>query len=205
MPSPEEEDIQHGMSQLSLNVVDITNNLVETWSRSVRLPTVQDLMSHLQRPLEEAEKIPISQIDLDELSVPYSGDRLVNAITSQHLLTLFRLSADKRAPPIALRFISAIQFTPPSTGTEDRFHSTYDKNITEILEAILPGVEAIRNSNKDTSTALKRPDFGLLANGYCILRGEEKGTETGGEPEQELSRKIAHWEYDPLSFILGLS
>ena len=161
-------------------------------------------MSHLQRPLEEEEKIPITQKDLDELLVPYSGDRLLTSLSTRHLLTLFRVSADKRASPIALCFISAIQFTPPSAGTEDRFHSTYDKNITEILEAILPGVEAIRNSNKEASMALKRPDFGLLANGYCILRGEETGTETVREPEQGLCGKIARWEYDPLPFILGL-
>ena len=85
----------------------------------------------------------------------------------------------------------------PQTGKKDTFCFTYDLNISTIVKFILKSATSIRNSNQNTSTALKRSDYGLLVNKHCLLRGEEKGPDT-------VSEKIAHWVYKPLLYILGL-
>jgi hypothetical protein len=80
----------------------------------------------------------------------------------------------------------------------------WDNNIANILQLILPEAEFIRDSDRDTSTALKRPDFGFLVKNNCILRGEEKGLESREDPKQELLDKLIY-TYQPLKYILGLS
>jgi len=41
-----------------------------------------------------------------------------------------------------------------------------------------------------------------LVNNHCLLRGEEKGENSSGNPKDELENKIK-WTYDPLLFIFG--
>ncbi len=62
----------------------------------------------------------------------------------------------------------------------------------------------IHNRNENTSTALKWPDYGFLLYRHCILRGEEKGNGTSGDPKKELLDKLVCWTYKPLKYILGL-
>ena len=177
---------------------------MRVWSYPVPVPSIQDLHAHLRRPLGEQEKIPISQSAFAELLAPYDGDIVMNTITTEQLSTLFRISPEERAPRIAWRFSMPIYRAPNSTGTEDSFHSTYDTNISDIIRTILPGARSFRNTNKGTSTALQRPDYVLLINQNCIFRGEEKGSETAGNPKEELVQKIVRWQWYPLTYILGL-
>lgn len=75
-------------------------------------------------------------------------------------------------------------------------------NISTIIEAIHPGGEVSRNSNRGTSTQLKRS---FRIHNCCILRGEEKGVRTDGDPARELRDKVTkEWLYRSLSWILGL-
>jgi hypothetical protein len=121
------------------------------------------------------------------------------------LLSRASCVVSKCAPDVEILFHRAIEYDPPPTGTEDRFHFTYDTNITTIIEFILSNTTAIRNNNRNTSTALQRPDYGLIVNTHCILRGEEKGSDTPGDPEKELLLKLGRgWDHDPLRCILGL-
>ena len=166
------------------------------------LPAVH---THLQRPLVEDEKIPISKEIFDWLSRPPPSVEFPELdTTAEDLATLFRVSTDEHAVDVERRFTSAVESRPPTDGTEDLFHSTWDDNITRILKLILGNVKPIRNSNRNTSTALKRPDYGLLVNNSCIFRGEENGSDSGDDPAQELVEKLI-WTYSPLPYILGLS
>ena len=127
----------------------------------------------------------------------------VNDLTEQQLSTLFRVSEDEQAGPIENLFTTAIDYELPLTGPEQRFHCTYDTSITRIIESILLETDVIRNSDRNMNTALQRPDFGLVLNTHCILRGEETGSNTSDNPEQDLRLKL-RWQHDPLQYLLGL-
>ena len=175
---------------------------MERWSHPIQATSLQTLRSYLQQPLTDEEKIPISQHEFDWLCVPLKQSRGY-ALRAQQLSTLFRVSADECAPGASGPFIHAIGSVPPTLGTEERFHGTWDRNISEILELIL-GVPTIRNGNGNTSTALKQPDYGLLVKGHCVFRGEETGSVPEGDPKEELSEKIELWTYGGVPYILGL-
>jgi hypothetical protein len=178
--------------------------LVAKWSQPTPAPNLQDLRNYLQQPLAENEKIPITQSTFDFLTRDTSFiDHPTSALSAEQLEILFRVSTEERAKVVEVPFVSAIESTPPVSGTEDLFHSTWDANISGILRLILPDAEPIRNSNRNTSTALKRPDYGFLIKNHCIVRGEEKGSESSGDPERELVDKLV-WTYHPLPCILGL-
>jgi hypothetical protein len=183
---------------------DIMHQLVEKWSQPSPTLRLQDLHTYLRQPLEEDEKIPISQQTFDQVS---NASFLIYpklALTAEKLATLFRVSTDECAPGVERLFLYAVDRECPESGTEDRFHSTWDENISNILTFILSYAQPIRSSNRNTSTALKRPDYGLLIGNYCIFRGEEKGSNSSDDPAQELTDKLK-WDYDPLPYILGLS
>ncbi|PVF98299.1 hypothetical protein CPB86DRAFT_733261 [Serendipita vermifera] len=179
---------------------DITGQLLERWSHPVTASNLQTLHIHLQQPLTEEEKVPISQDQFDKLCVRYSSSS--SRLQAEQLSTLFRVSEDEEAPDVQWRFECTIRMAPPTDDTEDAFHGFWDINISNILHFILSDVRPIRNSNRNTSIALKRPDYGLLVNDYCVFRGEEKGSDSKADPERELVDKL-RWEYDPLSYILG--
>jgi hypothetical protein len=176
---------------------------VARWSQPIAATSLQTLGTYLQQPLIEEEKIPISQNQFNKLCVPYSIESPRNALSAEQLSTLFRVSADERARDAYQVCLTAIRLVSPAEGTEDLFHSTWDINISHILHFILSDAKPIRNSNQNTSTALKRPDYGLLVKNHCVLRGEEKGSDSIGDPKQELANKLI-WTYSPLPYILGL-
>lgn len=171
------------------------------WSYPVPTANVDALRIYLQQPLKEEEKVPIQQTVFDGLCFPHIDQH--GALTAQQLSTLFRVSTNESADRVSLLFMNAIISTPPPTGTEELFHSTYDNNISSIVKFILGLATPIRNSNRGTSTALQRPDYGLLINEHCILRGEEKGSDSAGDPKRELVDKIVQWKWHPLRYILG--
>jgi hypothetical protein len=177
---------------------------VKKWSQPSPVLRLQDLHTYLRQPLAEDEKIPISQRKFDRLSNPSLVGYPALALNAEELAELFRVSTDERAYSAETPFLGAINTECPENGTEGVFHSTWDDNISKILTFILSYAERIRNSNRNTSMALKRPDYGLLVKGHCVFRGEEKGSDSSGDPAQELVNKL-EWSYDPLPYILGLS
>ncbi|KAG8834757.1 hypothetical protein FRC17_007263 [Serendipita sp. 399] len=165
--------------------VDISLQLVARWSLPRAAESLQSLHIYLQQPLTEEEKIPISQKGFDLLSAPYYNRASWNqSVGPEELNTLFR-------------------------GTPDRWygrhlHFSWDLNISEIVTFILSDSRHIRNSNKGSSTGSKWPDYGLLIKNHCVFRGEEKGSDPVGNPEQELVTKLIY-TYQPLTYILGYS
>ena len=177
---------------------------MERWSRPVPAPSVEILRGYLHQPLTENEKVPLSQEFFNMLYRAYSSGPPGNALSAEKLLSLFRVSEDEEASRVFPLFWNALDRAIPRHGTEDSFHEAWDQNIGSILGSILPSTIRIRNSNRNTSTALKRPDYGLLVKNHCVFRGEEKGSDSAGNPNDELVNKIERWTYDPLPYILGL-
>ena len=171
---------------------------MEKWSRPVDSLDFLPLRAHLDRPLAEDEKVPIPQREFDLML------RDLTSLNPGQLATLFRVSEEECAPEVEEVFRTTVKYAPPPSGTDDLFHYTWDNNISRPLKLILQDAEAIRNTNHNTSTGLKRPDYGLLIKNNCILRGEEKGSESPGDPGAELVDKLI-WTYSPLPYVLGLS
>jgi hypothetical protein len=145
--------------------------------------------------------VPVSNRDLLTLVAPV-GD--AKHICSQaDLEQIFRPSEDERARSFWAMFMTAIITSPPpDSGTEASFISFWDDNIRKIISAP-PSTEIIRDSNRDTSTRLQRPDFGLLITGICTFRAEEKAPiYSGTHPKDELLKKLV-WTYDPAPYLLG--
>ena len=177
---------------------------MEGWQRPIAAPNLQSLCTYLQQPLTDQEKIPISQGKFNRLCVPLSQETRDNTSSAQELSTLFRVSKDECARSICDLFWIAIVTVPPSNGTENLFHTIWDRNIYSIIYFILSGSTRIRNSSdRITSTSPKRPDSGLLVNEACIFRGEEEGSYSNDDPERELLDKLV-WTYGAVDYILGL-
>ena len=70
------------------------------------------------------------------------------------------------------------------------------------MENLIPGGTSIRDSNRHTSTAGLRPDFGFLYLNVCPFRGEEKSPTNVDDSRTELSDKMI-WTYDPVPYVLG--
>jgi len=205
-PSKADRTSLYQISKLShsLGVVFCTTDLVNEWSRPRPITDIEELRQFLKQPLLDVAKVPLSQQGFDDLCVPWSLESPHGILCHHDLLSLFRSDDQERAYIIRVLIAFAIAAPTPSTGTAELFHMTYDTNISRIFQIILPHATPIRNSNHNTSTALKQPDYGLLVKGHCIFRGEETGSDSSGDPKQELIEKIVRWEYDPLPYILGL-
>ena len=187
-----------------MDVDDVSFALAQKWATPIAIPNVLALRNYFHQRLEDYEKIPISQEKFDRMRTSSTLDP-EHALSEKELSALFRVSTDERAPELYQSFSNAIRVKPPPDGTEELYHSTYDRNISDIIKSILPEGKAGRNSNRHTSTGLNRPDYYFLIRNRCILRGEEKGSQIEGNPAQELLNKLTkRWPYEPLSFILGL-
>ncbi|TDL22019.1 hypothetical protein BD410DRAFT_840139 [Rickenella mellea] len=181
--------------------VDISKQLLTKWN--VPLPTIPnlaDLEVYLNAPLDTEEKIPISEKDWRKLI-------LANPHICKHkcypedLERLFTKTEDESADFIYHSLHEAIICEPPDPlGTEDSFHSFWDRNILEPLLKCLGRPRWIRNSN---NTGNLRPDLGLFLNLVCVFRGEEnKPSFAGKHPRDELADK-SRWDYDPAPYVLG--
>jgi len=204
----EEREALDVLMPLPKTQVNIASTLVARWSRPVCAETVESLLCHLQRPLLEDEKIPIGQKDFDDLCADLPVQYASGALSAEQVSTLFRVSEDQHAKQVFVLCLYTIDYYfSQSHGTEDSYHGTYEVNISHLLKFILETAtqtRSIRNNNENTSTGLMRPDYGLLLYGHCLLRGEEKGDSTSGDPKEELVDKLVHWTYEPLKYILGL-
>ncbi|GJJ14384.1 hypothetical protein Clacol_008648 [Clathrus columnatus] len=174
--------------------------VVERW-RSKRakaeLPAVNELTSIVDHPLSEEEKIPLSNKFLRSLI----SHELDDTCTAADVALLFR-ATNYESDPAIIRFYAAVKSRPPPEGTKDSYHGFWDRNINDIIAAILPDGKMQRNSNRDTATKGLRPDYAFLLNRFCLFRGEEKAPNSTGNPKAELAEKL-HWVYDPAPYVLG--
>lgn len=147
-------------------------------------------------PLSAEEKVPISANRMEGL---VSSIDVQDICTRDDVKLLFRVGPGNT--PLDKIFF-AVADSPPISGTEDLFHSFWDKNVREVLELLIPSGKSIRNSNRHTSTKALRPDYAFLLNKLCPFRGEEKPPDSTDDPKKELSTKLI-WAYAPAPFVLG--
>ena len=191
--------LQISILRLSFDVVDITRELIKIWSRPVPAPDLETLRLYLQKPLTENEKIPITQEEHDRLTKPSSPEA---SISSEELLTLYRVSPNLAARDVHLNFLTAINHVPPTSGTKALFHSTWDMNISWTLQLILWTARCFRNNKRDASGGSKRPDYGLLLQNNCVFRGEETVLGSTDNPKEELLNTL-QWSYASVQYMLG--
>lgn len=158
-------------------------------------------MAYLNKPLEEDEKIPLSSYSMSALLS--EGEAKIRC-SKGDLQQVFRLSEHEHSYYLWTSLTATILTgAPDSNGTESSFHSFWDDNIRKIINQILIPNQTVRDSNHGTSTASLKPDFGVLLEGVCAFRGEEKAPHySGNHPKQELLDKLV-WTYDPAPWILG--
>jgi hypothetical protein len=182
-------------------IADISTDLIQKWTVPCeRLPEINGLPAFIQGPLPDLHKIPISQSKFNELLAQTSPRA---RCTPDVIQSLFRVSEGEKADAIWDIVNPVLVFPPPDQdSTESSFHKFWDQNIRQLFDTVIQG-RTIRDSNESTSTALFRPDFGLLINKVCAFRGEEKAPGFSGKhPKQELFDKLT-WTYDPAPYILG--
>jgi hypothetical protein len=185
-----------------LSIADISAVLLQRWATPIfPLPELKTLISYIQEPLAENAKIPLPDHAMRDLSSPLVSLRAICHINDVQLL--FRSSEDEQADLLWTITKAGLTFDPPDDdSTESAFHQFWDGNIRRILDITTKG-KCIRDSNNQTSTALLRPDFGVLVNGICAFRGEEKAPRySGTHPKDELINKLT-WTYDPAPYVLG--
>jgi hypothetical protein len=159
-------------------VVDKTYELIETWATPITtLPVdVSQLIAYLSEGLTEDEKVPLSHHEFSRLlSVEMDAN---NMCREADLKQLFRPSEDENADYLwsVFLFPTIYRGPPDDHGTEASFISFWDRNIRDILSAIITEgqTRCVRHSDRGTSTLLQRPDFAQLTGGICVFRGEEK-------------------------------
>ncbi|KAF8508186.1 hypothetical protein BU17DRAFT_56879 [Hysterangium stoloniferum] len=179
--------------------LDDASRIIEEWrSKRIKLelPTIAELARIVDLPLSEDEKIPISVNRIQSLVNTETG---VDFCTLQDVELLFR-AGDSES------FLDVLFFTassaPPIMGTEDSFHSFWDKNVRDVLELIIPNGRSTRNSSLHTATGSLRPDYAFLLNKLCPFRGEEKAPGSTDNPKAELAKKLT-WAYSPAPYVLG--
>jgi hypothetical protein len=182
--------------------VDVTAEILGHWRPSaVSIPTVAELGRFLNKPLHERAKIPLDQYRFEALiSNPME---LYDIIQRRDVEMLFRIHDYERAEGLYTRFHPGLADSPPNNdATESAFHTFWDANFRRIVESLIPGGISIRDSNRHTNTAARRPDFGFLYLNVCPFRGEEKSPSNLDDPRAELGDKMT-WTYDPAPYVLG--
>jgi hypothetical protein len=189
-------------------LVDIHSNLtkddvihiIKQWQSKrikLKLPEIAELVRIADLPLSDEEKIPISVNRIKGLIS--SPIEVKDICTSKDVELLFR--AGEGNTPLD-KFFFAVADAPPDRGTEDSFHSFWDKNVRDILEILIPKGRSTRNSSHHTATGSLRPDYAFLLNKLCPFRGEEKAPDNTDDPKKELADKLV-WAYAPAPFVLG--
>ncbi|KAF8329796.1 uncharacterized protein EI90DRAFT_3155212 [Cantharellus anzutake] len=180
--------------------VDISAKLYHKWNVPLpKIPTIIDLRTYLDAPLDPEEKIPIS--DFQWRMLLHLNSRFNDFYTAEDLEVLFIKSEDEMAN-FFFNVHMAITRAPP-LGTENSFLPFWDRNILDLLTMCLDNFMWIRNSDHDTNTGSFRPDLGLLFQRTCLFRGEEKRPPYGGKhPRQELIDKT-RWAYGTAPYVLG--
>ncbi|KAE9408821.1 hypothetical protein BT96DRAFT_1094877, partial [Gymnopus androsaceus JB14] len=160
----------------------------------VGLPSVAELTTFLNTPLEESEKIPISQKLFDDSVCARPSD----ICTEDDISAVFKIGDGGLA---SAPFISVLE-TPDSSRTEAGYHLCWDDNIRKALRVLIPEGECIRNTKYHTETRNALPDFAYLITKRCVFRGEEKVPTSAQNPAIELMQKTV-WANDSAPYILG--
>jgi hypothetical protein len=184
--------------------VDAFSELRTAWNLKAKdLPSRDELSNFLHRPLEDDEKIPISRAYFDRMIHRDSSSADFDCSESD-LQTLFLVDSSREVREEGVFTYPFVMPMPDAHGTEDSFHSFWDAMIRHIIDAIL-GIDcvSIRNSNKQTSTHILRPDFGAIIRTLCLFRGEEKSPSSSDDPRKELVDKLKDWVYRPAPYIFG--
>ncbi|PRP78898.1 hypothetical protein PROFUN_13337 [Planoprotostelium fungivorum] len=129
-------------------------------------------------------------------------DFLYSLIESASVL-LRDCSADVRAQWVTGHRIYEQDRVPQPPGpTESSCHSFWDSVIK--TTCCIFEYETVRDNNQETTTGSNRPDFVAFVNGKALLRGEEKGPTSSGDPKEELTSKLQEWPKGA-PFIIGYS
>jgi hypothetical protein len=184
--------------------VCLSGTLLAKWRQPVPVPDLKTLVSHLQTPLREEEKVPVTQEEFNDLIIPYSLDSPRSELRAEQVSTLFRISDEEEAHAVRriLEYPLTQSYVP--TGSKAAFHWMWDVNISEILRITLRDGEVIRDSNRKSDADLQIPDYGFLVKNSCLFRGEEAAPGSREDPGFELLNKL-FYTYEPLEYILGLS
>ena len=158
-------------------------------------------MEYFKKPLEEDEKMPLSHYNMSAL-VSHGQPEI--RCSEGDLRRIFRFSEDEESDYLwTILKATLVTSAPDKDGTEASFISFWDDNIRKIITHMVTPIKIIRDRSRSTSTASQRPDFGVLLEGVCAFRGEEKAPHYGGKhPKDELLEKMV-WTYDPAPWILG--
>jgi len=161
------------------------------------------LLVYVSRDLTEDEKVPLSHHEFSSLEMDAK-----NMCSEVDLKQLIRPSEDENAEHLWRTYLlPTIHRGPPDeNGTEAPYISFWDRNIRDVLTAIITEGEIrciVCDSDQDTSAFVQRPDFALLTGGICVFRREEKPpVYAGTHPKDELTERMV-WAYDPAPYILG--
>jgi hypothetical protein len=164
-----------------------------------QLPPLRDLFAILDRPLDEAERVTISNEAYDDLITPlHERD---DTCKEEDVAILFKRGDIDVLSPLSNLYAVVVE-SPGATGTEEYYRGFWDKNIKDVVELVSQHGKSFRSNNRNTETKRMRPDFGLLIQDVCVFRGEEKGPENPEDPRAELVDKLT-WVYDPAEYMLG--
>jgi hypothetical protein len=109
---------------------------------------------------------PKSGFDAQITGPNQSSDR----IGRKDISALFRMDYHERVASWPLQIIFFRPHEKPFQRRRNRIRVCYFLGC-EVMEALIPGV-FIRDSNRHTSTAAQRPDFGFLYLNICPFSGE---------------------------------
>ena len=185
-----------------VHIVDISSDLLGEWGQPVSpFPDIVDLAQYLNGPLSNEQKIPVSEDLLAQMTQSFMN---LEALSRADVEVLFRSTEDETADFITTVVKTILMLpNPEDADTETSYISFWDRNIRHLLTFVL-NARAIRDGNQSTSTALQSPAFGLLVNGICVFRGEERAPSYSGKhPRLELFDKLT-WTYDPAPYVLGM-
>jgi hypothetical protein len=150
----------------------------------------ENLLTYLQQPLSNVINIH-----------PMNYNQYFQPELSPMYLKFFASSFDNSVRVWNEFFVNIVN--PPQTGTtEDSFHSFWDALIVKPIIIGCPDGVYNRNTSRNTSTGLFRPDISYLIRGACLMRGEEKGPENTENPADELVSKLK-WSYGDCPYIFG--
>lgn len=175
----------------------MSRKLFDLWTTPVK-QNLQNLKEYLEKPLDPDWKIPLSHVEWENLLVTNVG--FDHPCYDEDLKVLFKQCEDETADGILDHLKAAITRSPlDSGGTEDSLIGFWDDNIRMILIRCL-NAKSVRYSSQCTETGQFRPNFGLLLDGVCVFRGEEKRKTK--HPKREFKDKT-RWVYEPAPYILG--
>ncbi len=164
------------------------------------IPVIQDLLGFIERPLSEDEKIPITQSEFDKLLSTPAPD----ICDAGDIWSLFKIGEPLNHARLD-QITFAIKKTPFSisgSASENSYIFGWDLNIRTIVETLERSGHSNRDTSEHTATRNLRPDYNRTFDDKCVLRGEETGPQSSGDPKEELSSKM-EWMYDPAPYVFG--